>query len=100
VENNEKRVIKNKWKTEKGYSSKPQGGKTFKEIADILTEETGKHVPQTTVSNSFRISLIKVANKISSSFDKTIDAELVCRDPDFRDSLRSVMINIDYDSND
>ena len=42
---------KNKWKTEQGYFTVPKEGKTFKEISNILSEEEGKHIPQSTISN-------------------------------------------------
>lgn len=82
---------KNKWKTEQGYFTVPKDGKTFKEISNILSEEEGKNIPQSTVSNIFRRGLIKIANHIANEYEKDIDAEIVCRNPDFRSSLMDVM---------
>tara|TARA_B100000035_G_C21022792_1_gene564777 strand:+ start:1761 stop:2063 length:303 start_codon:yes stop_codon:yes gene_type:complete len=82
---------KNKWKTENGYFTVPKEGKTFKEISNILSEEEGKNVPQSTVSNIFRRGLIKIANHIASEYEKDIDVEMVCRNPNFRSSLMDVM---------
>ena len=85
---------KNKWKTEQGYFTVPESGKTFKEISYILSEEEGKNVPQSTVNNIFRKGLAKIASHIANEYDKDIDVELVCRDPGFRSSLMDVMKNI------
>lgn len=85
---------KNKWKTEQGYFTVPKEGKTFKEISLILSEEEGKSVPQSTVNNIFRRGLIKIANHIANEYEKEIDVEMVCRDPEFRSSLMDVMNNI------
>ena len=82
---------KNKWKTENGYFTVPKEGKTFKEISNILSEEEGKNVPQSTVSNIFRRGLIKIANHIANEYEKDIDVEMVCRNPNFRSSLMDVM---------
>jgi len=82
---------KNKWKTEQGYFTVPKEGKTFKEISSILSEEEGKKVPQSTVNNIFRRGLIKIANHIANEYEKEIDVEMVCRDPEFRSSLMDVM---------
>lgn len=82
---------KNKWKTEQGYFTVPKEGKTFKEISSILSDEEGKSVPQSTVSNIFRRGLVKIANHIANEYEKDIDAEVICRDPDFRSSLMDVM---------
>ena len=82
---------KNKWKTEQGYFTVPKEGKTFKEISSILSEEEGKSIPQSTVSNIFRRGLIKIANHIANEYEKDIDAEIVCRNPEFRSSLMDVM---------
>jgi hypothetical protein len=82
---------KNKWKTEQGYFTVPKEGKTFKEISSILSDEEGKSVPQSTVSNIFRRGLVKIANHIANEYEKDIDAEVICRDPGFRSSLMDVM---------
>ena len=82
---------KNKWKTDQGYFTVPKEGKTFKEISSILSEEEGKSVPQSTVSNIFRRGLVKIANHIANEYEKDIDVEVVCRDPEFRSSLMDVM---------
>ena len=82
---------KNKWKTEKGYFTIPKSGKTFKQISEILSEDEGVYVPQSTVNNIFRNSMIKIVNHIAEEFDKKVDAEIVCRDPEFRSSLMDIM---------
>ena len=61
---------KNKWKTEKGYFTIPKSGKTFKQISEILSEDEGVYVPQSTVNNIFRNSMIKIVNHIAEEFDK------------------------------
>lgn len=82
---------KNKWKLEKGYWSPGEKGKTFNEIALILTKDEGKNVPASTVNNYFRRGLIKIANHISKEFDINIDVEKVCRDPDFRNGICNIL---------
>jgi len=82
---------KNKWKTEQGYFTVPESGKTFKEISEILSEDSGKDVPQSTVNNIFRRGLIKIANHIAKEYEKDIDPEVVCRNPEFRSSLMDIM---------
>jgi len=91
---------KNKWKTEQGYFTVPKEGKTFKEISCILSEEEGKNIPQSTVNNIFRRGLIKIANHIANEYEKEIDAEIICRNPDFRSSLMDVMSDIKQDKQD
>ena len=92
---------KNKWKTEQGYFTVPKEGKTFKEISSILSEEEGKNVPQSTVNNIFRRGLIKIANHIANEYEKEINPEIICRNPEFRSSLMDVMNNLDNkDKND
>ena len=89
---------KNKWKTDQGYFTVPKEGKTFKEISSILSEEEGKSVPQSTVSNIFRRGLVKIANHIANEYEKDIDVEVVCRDPEFRSSLMDVMRQTDQNN--
>lgn len=91
---------KNKWKTEQGYFTVPKEGKTFKEISSILSEEEGKNIPQSTVNNIFRRGLIKIANHIANEYEKEIDAEVICRNPDFRSSLMDVMNDLKQDKQD
>jgi len=93
---------KNKWKTEQGYFTVPKEGKTFKEISGILSEEEGRSIPQSTISNIFRRGLVKIANHIANEYEKDIDAEIISRSPDFRSSLMDVMKNasIKEDSDD
>jgi len=91
---------KNKWKTEQGYFTVPKEGKTFKEISSILSEEEGKNIPQSTVNNIFRRGLIKIANHIANEYEKEIDVEMVCRDPEFRSSLMDVMNNLKTEDKD
>jgi hypothetical protein len=82
---------KNDWKTKQGYFTIPKSGKTYKEISKILSEEEGKNVPQSTVNNIFRNSMIKIINHIAGEFDREVDAEFVCRNPEFRSSLMDIM---------
>ena len=82
---------KNNWKTQQGYFTIPNSGKTFKEIAAVLSEEDGKNVPQSTVNNIFRKSMIKIINHIAGEYNREVDAEYVCRSPEFRSSLMDVM---------
>lgn len=91
---------KNKWKTEQGYFTVSKEGKTFKEISNILSEEEGKNIPQSTISNIFRRGLIKIANHIANEYEKDIDAEVICRNPEFRASLMDVMNNLDKSEKD
>ena len=91
---------KNKWKTEQGYFTVPKEGKTFKEISGILSEEEGKNIPQSTISNIFRRGLIKIANHIANEYEKDIDAEVVSRNPDFRSSLMDVMCQANQENKD
>lgn len=82
---------KNKWKTKQGYFTIPKSGKTFKEISAVLSEDEGVYVPQSTVNNIFRNSMIKIVNHIAGEFDREVDAEIVCRNPEFRSSLMDIM---------
>ena len=91
---------KNKWKTEQGYFTVSKEGKTFKEISSILSEEEGRNIPQSTISNIFRRGLIKIANHIANEYEKDIDAEVVSRNPDFRSSLMDVMCQTNQENKD
>tara|TARA_B100000287_G_scaffold41782_1_gene37879 strand:+ start:433 stop:735 length:303 start_codon:yes stop_codon:yes gene_type:complete len=88
---------KNKWKTEQGYFTVPKKGKTFREISEILSEEEGRKIPQSTVNNVFRNGMIKIVNHIANELDKDVDAEFICRSPEFRSSLMDIMKSSDFE---
>ena len=86
------------FKSENGYgTSKLFDGMTYHEIADSM-RESGYKMNHSTARNVFVNALIKVADEISDLYDlklSTEDLKRLAINPDFQDSVRGFMSEID-----
>tara|TARA_A100001515_G_scaffold78689_1_gene62518 strand:+ start:634 stop:927 length:294 start_codon:yes stop_codon:yes gene_type:complete len=88
------------FKSENGYgTSKLFDGMTYHEIADTM-RESGFKMNHSTARNVFVNALIKVADEIADLYDLDLsDKELkkLAINPDFQDSVRGFMCEVDGD---
>ena len=88
------------FKSENGYgTSKLFDGMTYHEIADSM-KESGYKMNHSTARNVYINALIKVADEIVDLYDVSMtaqDLKKLAINPDFQDSVRGFMSELDND---
>ena len=88
------------FKSENGYgTSKLFDGMTYHEIADSM-KESGYKMNHSTARNVYINALIKVADEIVDLYDVSMtaqDLKKLAINPDFQDSVRGFMSELDKD---
>lgn len=81
------------YKSKFGYASVTTGGgKTYREISDIMTE-SGDKINHSTARNIFLGAMTKIAKKMTQDYDGVDSAE-IAEDPRFQEAVQELMIDI------